>query len=46
MVGTAREVVYRTFKRFERDGLVRLTPTDIVILDVERLADVARSETR
>ena len=44
MVGTAREVIYRTFKMFEKDGLVKLTPTHIIILDKQKLSDVARRE--
>ena len=44
MVGTAREVINRTFKRFEHDGLVRLTPDHILILDLERLINIAKQE--
>ena len=46
MVGTAREVIYRTFRQFERDGLLRLSRSHILILDMERLAEVARREAR
>ncbi|GAB4462694.1 MAG: Crp/Fnr family transcriptional regulator [Anaerolineae bacterium] len=46
MVGTAREVVYRTFRQFERDGLLKLSRSHILILDMARLAEVARRETR
>lgn len=46
MVGTAREVVSRTLKRFESEGLLRLTPTEIIILDPQRLTEIARQETR
>jgi CRP-like cAMP-binding protein len=46
MVGTAREVIHRTLKRFERDGLVRVTTTHFFLLDPSRLAEVARQETR
>lgn len=46
MVGTAREVIYRTFKKFEQDGVVHLTSSCIFILDPARLAEIARQETR
>jgi len=46
MVGTAREVIHRTLKRFERDGLVRLTPTHYLLLDPDRLSEIARQEMR
>ncbi|MBI5670945.1 MAG: Crp/Fnr family transcriptional regulator [Chloroflexi bacterium] len=46
MVGTAREVVYRTFKKFEDDGLVRLTRDTIYILDLDTLRVIALQEAR
>ena len=46
MVGTARDVVHRTFRNFERDHLVRLTSTHIFILDPEKLAEIAKQEAR
>lgn len=46
MVGTAREVVYRTFRRFEEDGLIYLTRANIWIRDLEALRAVARREAR
>lgn len=46
MVGTAREVINRTFKRFEQDGLIRLTSADIFILDSGTLSEIACQETR
>lgn len=46
MVGTAREVVYRTFRKFEDDGLVRMTRNNILIYDLETLRAVALQETR
>ncbi len=46
MVGTAREVVYRTFKKFEADGLVRMTRTSIIIRNLEILHDIALQEAR
>jgi CRP/FNR family transcriptional regulator len=44
LVGTAREVIYRTLKKFEQDGLVRLTRKEILLLDVDRLAEIAEQE--
>lgn len=46
MVGTAREVVYRTFKKFEDDGLVRTTRSSILIRDLETLRSIALQEAR
>lgn len=46
MVGTAREVVYRTFKRFEEDGLVRMTRSSILIRDLDALRTIALQEAR
>lgn len=45
-VGTAREVVYRTFKKFENDGLVRMTRSSIMIRDFDRLRTIALQESR
>jgi CRP/FNR family transcriptional regulator len=45
MIGTAREVINRAFKRFEQNGLLRLTPDHIFILDLTRLAEIAEQET-
>jgi hypothetical protein len=45
-VGTVREVIYRTFKKFEKEGLIRLTPDHITILDLQRLDDIANQEVR
>ncbi|MBZ0283387.1 MAG: Crp/Fnr family transcriptional regulator [Anaerolineae bacterium] len=44
MVGTAREVVYRTFKKFEDDGLVRMTRSSILIYDLDTLRAIALQE--
>ena len=44
MVGTAREVVYRTFKRFEDDELVQMTRSRILIRDLETLRKIAIQE--
>jgi len=38
MVGTAREVAWRTLKRLERDGLIDIQGQRIVILDAAALA--------
>ena len=46
MVGTAREVVYRTFKRFENDGLVQTTRRTILIYNLEAIRDIAYQEAR
>lgn len=46
MVGTAREVVYRTFKRFEDDQLVQMTRSSILIRDLETLHAIALQEAR
>lgn len=46
MVGTAREVVYRTFKKFEDERLVNLTRTTILIRDLETLRAIALQEAR
>jgi CRP/FNR family transcriptional regulator len=45
MIGTAREVINRTFKRFELSGLLQLTHDHIFILDVERLTEIAEQES-
>ena len=44
MVGTAREVVYRTVRQFEEDGLLRQTRSDYFILDLDRLVQIAAEE--
>lgn len=46
MVGTAREVVYRTFKRFEENALVRMTRHSILIRDLNTLRAIALQEAR
>lgn len=46
MVGTVREVVYRTFKRFEENGLVRMTRSTILIQDLDTLRSIALQEIR
>lgn len=46
MVGTAREVVYRTFKRFEAEQLVQMTRSSILIRDFEILRAIAHQEAR
>jgi CRP-like cAMP-binding protein len=44
MVGTAREVVYRTFKKFEQEGLARFTRETIEILALDMLTEIAHQE--
>ncbi|MBZ0300087.1 MAG: Crp/Fnr family transcriptional regulator [Anaerolineae bacterium] len=46
MVGTAREVVYRTFRRFEDGEFVRMTRSSILIRDLEALRAIAFQEAR
>lgn len=46
MAGTAREVVYRTFRKFEEDGLVRMTRSSILVRDLDSLRAVAQQEAR
>lgn len=46
MVGTAREVVYRTFRKFESEGLVHITRTLILLRDLDRLRQIALHEAR
>ncbi|NOG50694.1 MAG: Crp/Fnr family transcriptional regulator [Chloroflexi bacterium] len=46
VVGTAREVVYRTFKRFEDDGLVSMTRRHILIRDLDTLRLIGQQESR
>ncbi|MBK9123657.1 MAG: Crp/Fnr family transcriptional regulator [Chloroflexi bacterium] len=46
VVGTAREVVYRTFKRFEDDGLVSLSRRHILIRDLDSLRLIGQQEAR
>ncbi|MBZ0316317.1 MAG: Crp/Fnr family transcriptional regulator [Anaerolineae bacterium] len=44
-VGTAREVVYRTLKKFEQDGLIRILPHEYIVLDAGRLLRLADQES-
>lgn len=46
MVGTAREVIYRTLRQFEKEGLLRQSRTDYLITNLEKLTLVAAEETR
>jgi CRP-like cAMP-binding protein len=46
MVGTAREVVYRTFKKFETDGLVHMTRSSILIRNLDAIRTIASQEAR
>lgn len=44
LVGTAREVIYRTLKKFQQEQLLQLTPVEIHILDFNRLQELAEIE--
>lgn len=44
--GTAREVVHRTLKQFEQDGLIRQLGQAFIILDPDTLIDIAAEEAR
>jgi CRP-like cAMP-binding protein len=46
MVGSAREVVNRVFKRLDSDGLVRFETRFITILNLEALTALAQQESR
>ncbi len=46
MVGTAREVVYRTFKRFQDENLVYMTRNSITVRDIDTLRAIALREVR
>lgn len=46
MVGTAREVIQRTFKKFENADLIRVSRKEILILDWDGLKEIAEEETR
>ena len=43
-LGTVREVISRTLKNFEKDGLISMQRHQIVILDAERLASIANQD--
>lgn len=46
MIGTGREVVQRTFKKFERMRLLRISRKETVIFDMEKLRQIAEEENR
>lgn len=46
IVGTVREVVYRTLKKFEQDGLIALNRKHILIRNLSELRSVALQEAR
>lgn len=46
MTGTAREVIYRTLKQFEHQGIIRQTRTSYIILDHVTLSQLASEEVR
>ena len=43
-VGTAREVVYRTLKQFEQQQILQKTSKQYIILDLEKLSEIASKE--
>lgn len=45
LVGTAREVIYRTFKRFEDSGVIRADRLNIIIRDHDALHAIAFHES-
>ena len=46
MIGTAREVVQRTLKKFEQDKLLRVSRKEFLILNIDQLRQIAAEETR
>lgn len=44
LVGTAREVISRTLKKFEKAGLLQITPDLIIVPDREKLRAIALQE--
>lgn len=46
LIGTAREVIYRTFRKFEEEAIIHLTTQEICILDLDRLVEIASEENR
>lgn len=46
MVGTAREVIQRTFKKFEKSGIIGVSRKEIRILNLDALKQIAEEETR
>ena len=46
MIGTAREVVQRTLKKFDREDILRVSRKEFLILDMKRLRQIAEEESR
>ncbi|MCB9451670.1 MAG: Crp/Fnr family transcriptional regulator [Anaerolineaceae bacterium] len=46
VVGTAREVLYRTLKKFEQDEIILLTKKHIIICNKQKLTQIAHRESR
>lgn len=44
LVGTAREVIYRTLKKLQQEQLLRLTSAEIQILDFDHLLELADTD--
>jgi CRP/FNR family transcriptional regulator len=41
-LGTAREVVSRILKYFEKDGIIKISRKAILILDIDRIYEIAQ----
>ncbi|MDQ7024046.1 MAG: Crp/Fnr family transcriptional regulator [Anaerolineae bacterium] len=46
MIGTAREVVQRTLKKLEQENIVHVSRKEFLILNIDRLRQIAEEETR
>lgn len=46
MVGTAREVIYRSFKQFEEAGILKKSRSEVLIYDLEALRKQAETEAK
>lgn len=46
MVGTGREVVLRVLKKMEAQGILRVSRKEIIVLNMEKLRDIAEEESR
>jgi CRP/FNR family transcriptional regulator, cyclic AMP receptor protein len=44
MAGTVREVIYRTLKSFEQQNIVQKAANQYIILDINKLSDIASKE--
>jgi len=46
MIGTAREVVQRTLKKFEQENILRVSRKEFLILNIDQLRQIAEEEAR